>query len=197
MVAPAFLDPAIAAQSTFRAVLNATARPGTVASLRQPLAAPRPLSAAAGAIALTLCDQDSPIWLDTGLRSSPAVVEWLRFHTGARIVDDSGVAAFAFVSATRELPPFDRFSLGTPEYPDRSTTIVLQVQSLRQGACFVLTGPGIRQEQRIQVASLADDMIERLAANRRLFPCGIDLLLATETEVMTLPRSARLARGDR
>ena len=197
MVAPGFLDPVMAAQSTFRAVLDATARPGTVTRLAQPLSAPGPLSAGAGAIALTLCDQDTPIWLDARLRPSSAVAEWLRFHTGARIVDDPESAAFAFISAPQELPPFDRFNMGTPEYPDRSTTIVLQVASFQQGPSFVLTGPGIPHERRIQVASLPDDMAGRLAANRRLFPCGIDLLLATETEVMALPRSVRLVSGER
>jgi alpha-D-ribose 1-methylphosphonate 5-triphosphate synthase subunit PhnH len=197
MVAAAFPDPVMAAQSTFRAVLNATARPGTVARLEQPLSAPRPLSAGAGAIALTLCDQDTPVWLDTNLRSSPDVVEWLRFNTGARIVDNPGMATFALVTAPHALPAFDRFSLGTPEYPDRSTTIVLQVESLQRGQGFVLTGPGIRHEQHIRVTALPDDMAERLAANRRLFPRGVDLLLATETDVMALPRSVLFANGER
>lgn len=197
MVAAAFPDPVMAAQSTFRAVLNATARPGTVARLEQPLSAPRPLSAGAGAIALTLCDQDTPVWLDTNLRSSPDVVEWLRFHTGARIVDNPGMATFALVTAPHALPAFDRFSLGTPEYPDRSTTIVLQVESLQRGQGFVLTGSGIRHEQHIRVTPLPNDLAERLAANRRLFPRGIDLLLATETDMMALPRSVLFANGER
>jgi alpha-D-ribose 1-methylphosphonate 5-triphosphate synthase subunit PhnH len=197
MIAAAFLDPVTAAQSTFSAVLNATARPGTIVRLTQPLSAPRPLSAAAGAIALTMCDPDTPVWLDADLRSSPAVVEWLRFHTGARIIDEPADAAFAFVSAPDELPPFDWFGAGTPDYPDRSTTVVLLVQSFQQGSRFVLTGPGIRHEQQVQVAALPDDMPERLAANRRLFPRGIDLVLVTETDVMALPRSVRLIGGER
>lgn len=197
MIAPAFVDPVIAAQSTFRAVLSATARPGTVMRFEQPLSALEPLSAGAGAIALTLCDHDTPIWLDAQLRASSAVVEWLRFHTGARIIDDTGAAGFAFISAPHELPPFNRFSPGTPEYPDRSTTIVLQVQSFQQGPGFTLTGPGISHEQQIRVTTLPDDISERLAVNRHLFPCGIDLLLTTGTEVMALPRSVRLANGGR
>ncbi|HEY2136274.1 MAG TPA: phosphonate C-P lyase system protein PhnH [Xanthobacteraceae bacterium] len=195
MVAAAFLDPVMAAQATFRAVLDATARPGTVARLNQPLAAPPPLSAGAAAIALTLCDHDTPVWFDAVLRT-PAVLAWLRFHTGMRIIEDPGEAAFAFVGAPRALLPFDQFSLGTIEYPDRSTTVVLQLDSLRAGLSLLLTGPGIRDRQRLQAAQLPPDMPERLAANRRHFPRGVDILFATQTEVMALPRSVRIASGD-
>jgi alpha-D-ribose 1-methylphosphonate 5-triphosphate synthase subunit PhnH len=196
MVAAAFRDPVLAAQATFRAVLDATARPGTLAPLNQLLDAPPPLCAGAAAIALTLCDHDTPVWLDDVLRGSPPVLAWLRFHTAARIIDDPASAAFAFVGAPRTLLRFDRFSLGTTEYPDRSTTIVLQVDSLREGPSLVLAGPGIRDRQRIQAAPLPPDIAARLATNRALFPRGVDLLLATRTEIMALPRSVRVADGN-
>ena len=193
MIGSAFSDPVLAAQATFRAVLEATARPGTLARLAAPLAAPAPLSAGVAAVALTLCDQDTPIWLDPMLRKTPAVAEWLRFHTGARIVETPGSASFALAGAPAELPPFDRFNAGTLEYPDRSATIVLQVDSFREGPALRLSGPGIRQEQTVQIAPLPSDMVERLAANRRLFPRGVDLLLATETEIMALPRAVQVS----
>jgi len=194
MVAPAFPNPVFAAQATFRAVLDATARPGTIATLDEPLQPPAPFSAGAAAIALTLCDHDTPVWLDDGLRVR-AVLDWLRFHTGARIVDEPRLAAFALVSAPRDLPPFETFSRGTLEYPDRSTTIVLQVEELRRGRCLLLSGPGIRGKQRLHVEPLPDDLPERLAANARLFPRGVDLLLATETEIAALPRSTCVVDG--
>jgi alpha-D-ribose 1-methylphosphonate 5-triphosphate synthase subunit PhnH len=197
MIGPAFLDAVLDAQATFRAVLGAMARPGTVAQLKQPSDAPPPLAAGAAAIALTLCDQDTAVWLDPPLRASSAVLEWLRFHTAARLVEKPDSAAFAFVGVPDQLPPFDRFSLGTPEYPDRSTTIVLQVETLREGRRLFLRGPGIRGQRSMQAAPLPPDLPERLAANRRLFPRGIDLLFAAEAEVMALPRSVHVTAGDR
>jgi alpha-D-ribose 1-methylphosphonate 5-triphosphate synthase subunit PhnH len=197
MIEAAFSDPVLAAQATFRAVLDATARPGTVARLTQPLTAPSPLAAGVAAIALALCDQDTSVWLDPGLRGVPAVAEWLRFHTGARIVENPGTAAFALLSSSRDSPPFDRFNVGTLEYPDRSTTVVLQAESFRKGPSFTVTGPGIRVEQKVQITPLPSDMGERLAANRRLFPRGIDLLFATETEIMALPRAVHVLPGSK
>jgi alpha-D-ribose 1-methylphosphonate 5-triphosphate synthase subunit PhnH len=196
MVAAAFADPVLAAQATFRTVLDATARPGTVVTLGEPLAAPAPLAAGAGAIALTLCDHDTQIWLDPPLAVTPAVGEWLRFHTAARLAGDPAGAAYAFVADAQSLPRFEAFNLGTLEYPDRSTTIVIAVASFTEGARLVLTGPGIADERTIRVAGMPADILARLAENRRLFPRGVDLLLVCGSNIMALPRTTRVEAGD-
>jgi len=196
MVAAAFADPVLAAQATFRAVLDATARPGTTVTLSEPLAAPAPLAAGAAAIALTLCDHDTQVWLDPLLAAEPAVGEWLRFHTAARLTADPAGAAFAFVGDAPALPPFEAFNPGTLEYPDRSTTIAIQVASLARGARLMLSGPGIAGESMIHVDGLPADILARLAVNRRLFPRGVDLLLVCGSDIMALPRTTRVQAGD-
>lgn len=192
MRAAGFADPVIDAQSTFRAVLAATARPGTVWPVVAELAPPAPFSRAAAAIALTLCDQDTPVWLDAHLRAAEALTQWLRFHCGARIVEEPGAAAFAFAADGRALPDFARFNLGSTDYPDRSTTIVVLVDSLQSGLPLTLAGPGIRGQQMLCATPLPHDIEERLTHNRALFPRGVDLLLASADAVAALPRSVRL-----
>jgi alpha-D-ribose 1-methylphosphonate 5-triphosphate synthase subunit PhnH len=183
----------LTAQATFRAVLDAMAAPGTVRSIGATTATPAPLEAAAAAIALTLCDHDTPVWLDAALREGDQVAAWLRLHCGCRIVAESRAAAFAFVAVPRALPPLDAFCLGTPDYPDRSATIVLHVGSLHAGPPLALCGPGIRDRQVLRATGLPDDMPARLAANRALFPRGVDFILAAPDEIAALPRSVRLA----
>jgi alpha-D-ribose 1-methylphosphonate 5-triphosphate synthase subunit PhnH len=193
VLAAGFADPVLAAQSTFRAVLNATARPGSVWPIAAEVGPPAPLSRGAGAIALTLCDQDTPVWLDARLRATDAIAEWLRFHCGARIVDAPSASAFAFAGDGASLPDFGRFNLGSIDYPDRSTTIVISVESLQSGPPLLLTGPGIRGQQTLRAAPLPHDIAERLASTRELFPRGVDLLLVSADAVAALPRSVRLA----
>ncbi|HEY6255647.1 MAG TPA: phosphonate C-P lyase system protein PhnH [Xanthobacteraceae bacterium] len=192
MLAPAFDDPALASQAVFRTVMEATARPGLPRPLASKLAAPPPLSATAAAAALTLLDYETPFWLDSKLAAGE-VAPWLKFHTGAPLTENPAQAAFAFISDPAALPAFETFSLGSIEYPDRSTTLVVQVASLEHGDALSLSGPGIAGSQSFSAAPLPDDFRARLIANRALFPRGIDLILVSADAVAALPRSLRVA----
>ncbi len=131
-LAPGFADPVRDAQATFRAVLDALAHPGRIIELPVALAAPapKPLRDAAAAVALTLCDMDTPVWLDAGL---VGCADYLRFHCGAPLVPDPGTAHFAFIGDGLLLPSLDAFALGSDEYPDRSTTLIIEVADLQAG----------------------------------------------------------------
>jgi alpha-D-ribose 1-methylphosphonate 5-triphosphate synthase subunit PhnH len=190
MVFGGFVNPVLSAQSTFRVVLAATARPATMQPIAAKAAAPAPLSRSAAAVALTLCDYDTPVWLDAPLAKAD-VVEWFRFQCGAKIVAEPGAASFAFAAAPAELPPFESFKLGTPDYPDRSTTIVMLVKSFDAGAELIVAGPGMREPRALRADPLPGDVAERLARNHSLFPLGVDLLLVDEDRLAALPRSVR------
>jgi alpha-D-ribose 1-methylphosphonate 5-triphosphate synthase subunit PhnH len=193
-VAAGFAEPVLAAQATFRTVMNASARPGTVQRL-DGIGAPAPLSPTAAAIALTLLDYETPFWLDTPLAAAPEVARWISFHTGAPRTDDPANAAFAFVADSATAPPFAKFALGSAEYPDRSTTLVLQVDHLSEGDGFSLRGPGIAGAHRLAASPLPADFLARLAENRALFPRGVDVLLVCADAVAALPRSVHAAGG--
>ncbi len=194
-VAPAFLDPVIESQQVFRTVMNAFARPGTVHPLRVELAPPGPLSRTAGAIALALLDYETPVWLDPALAADSAIGDWLRFHTGAPVTSDSAEAAFAFVRDAAGLPPFDRFAQGTMEYPDRSATLVVQVDAFGAGVAIDLAGPGIAEMRSFAISPAPAGLAARLAENRARFPRGVDLIFVTDDSVAALPRSVRVLRG--
>ena len=81
---PGFADPVEEAQATFRAVLDAMARPGTLHRAGERLAPPVPLDQAAAAVLLTLVDNETPLWLDA---AAAAARDWLAFHCGATVVE--------------------------------------------------------------------------------------------------------------
>src|SRR5690348_14193487 len=193
-VAAGFAEPVLAAQTTFRTVMDAMARPGTVQSLTG-VAAPAPLSPTAAAIALTLLDYETPFWLDAPLAAAGEVARFISFHTGARVTGDPADAAFAFVAAPAAAPPFASFAQGTLEYPDRSTTLVLEVAQLAEGKGMVLCGPGILGTRRLAASPLPADFLAQLAENRTRFPRGVDILLASADAVAGLPRSLHVAGG--
>ena len=190
-----FADPVLQSQTAFRAVMDALANPGTVQKVVTPHSMQSSIQAELASILLTLSDHDTSIWLDDRLRADSAVLEFVNFHSGAPVVREPGRAVFAFATGAEHLPRFDQFNLGTQEYPDRSTTIVLAVPALEGGAALITRGPGIKDHGHISPVGLPEDFVAQWAANRELFPRGIDLLLVADGAVMGLPRSTRIAEG--
>jgi alpha-D-ribose 1-methylphosphonate 5-triphosphate synthase subunit PhnH len=195
MRATAFPEPVLTSQAVFRAVMDALARPGEVRALTRSHGAPAPLSGTAAAVLGALLDYETPVWLDPALSAVPAVAEWIRFQTGAGVTTDPQQASFAVSAEPERLPPFDRFALGTDEYPDRSTTLVLQVRGFDRGERLLLSGPGIAARAHFAAEPLPAGLPERLAANRALFPRGVDLIFVGPDSVAALPRSVVVERG--
>lgn len=187
-----FADPVFNAQTVFRAVMDAMARPGSVQPLPTLARPPAPLSATAGAIALALCDNDTPLWLDPGLHASAAIGSWLGFHTGAPLANTPADAHFAFVATPAEMMSLDGFSQGTQDYPDRSTTLILHVSDLTSGAPLLLEGPGIETTATIAPAQMPRHFIEQWKQNTKRFPRGVDIILATADGIACLPRTTRI-----
>jgi len=188
-----FADGVVSAHSTFRSVMDAMARPGSVQKIVAAVGTPWPLMPGTAAIALTLFDHDTPIWLDRRMSETPEVANWLKFHSGAPVVTDPSVCGFAVVVDGATLPDLERFSFGTAEYPDRSTTLILQVESLTQGCAYELRGPGINGAVVLRAKTEPKDLFERLAINATLFPRGIDVVLVSDDEIVAIPRTTRLA----
>jgi alpha-D-ribose 1-methylphosphonate 5-triphosphate synthase subunit PhnH len=186
-----FADKVLSAQSTFRSVMDAMARPGRVQHIAPAAGTPGVMMRGAAAIALTLFDHDTPIWLDQRMSETSDVAKWLKFHTGAPVVEDSSVCSFALIGDADALPPLDRFSFGSNEYPDRSATLILQVESLTQGPAFELRGPGIDGATNL-LATIPADLFERLSINQALFPRGIDVVLVHDDSIVAIPRTTRL-----
>jgi alpha-D-ribose 1-methylphosphonate 5-triphosphate synthase subunit PhnH len=189
---PGFADKVKSAQSTFRSVMDAMARPGSAVRIVPGAGAPLPMMRGTAAIALTLFDHDTPIWLDAMMSETTEVARWLKFHTSAPVLRDSSISSFALIGDPTALPGLDRFSFGSNEYPDRSTTLILQVESLTEGVALELRGPGIDGAAIMQATIQPLDLFERLAINARLFPRGIDVVLVADDAVVAIPRTTRL-----
>ncbi|QWG11155.1 phosphonate C-P lyase system protein PhnH [Bradyrhizobium sediminis] len=192
-----FADKVLSAQTIFRSVMDAMARPGSVRKIASVTGAPPAMMCGTAAIAMTLFDHDTPLWLDPQMSETSDVGKWLRFHTGAPVIADSAICSFALIADARALPALDRFAFGSAEYPDRSTTLILQVQSLTQGTAFELRGPGIDGTAILRAALQPVDLFERLAINAALFPRGIDVVLVADDAIVAIPRTTRVAaKGD-
>jgi alpha-D-ribose 1-methylphosphonate 5-triphosphate synthase subunit PhnH len=187
---PGFADPVDGAQRTFRAALDAVARPGRIRRLDVELAPPEPLDPATAAVALALFDLDTRIWTD--LPHDSEAVRWCRFHCGAPITRNPKEADFALVLRPGEMPDLDRFHPGTDRRPETGATLLVQVAALEGGPARRLTGPGIRDEETFSPDGPDASFWEKRKRQTDAFPLGVDILFTQGRRLAALPRSTRI-----
>lgn len=185
-----FSAPVADAQRVFRLVLDALVHPGRIVTVPPDILPSNDscLSDAAAAVALTLLDLETAIWLDAGLGHAAA---FLRFHTGSPVVQQPKASHFAFVGDWRSLPPLSIFALGEEDYPDRSTTLVLEVPRLEDHGPLTLRGPGIWDSAHIDTGLNAAFWRAR-GTLASMFPLGLDLLFTCGRRLAALPRTTRV-----
>lgn len=190
-----FADPVHDSQKVFRTALDALARPGRIAQIAATLESPAPLLATSASLLLALADYETTVWLDDALAEAAEVGNFIRFHTGAPLTRIRREADFAVIAAPLAMPPLASFAQGTPEYPDRSTTLIVQVGSLANDR-WLFAGPGIPGRLSFSAAPLPADFPRQLADNRARFPRGVDVVFVTREEIAALPRSCRIVEGN-
>ena len=183
-----FDNQVLGSQACFRAALQALSRPGHVVPIDVALEGPAPLGAATTALCLCLLDTDTRVWLDP-LADTPAVRSYLRFHCGCPLVREPHAARFAVVTDPSACPSLDAFDIGDEQYPDQSATVICQLAALTGGEEVILSGPGVNGETAVTPRGLSEDFAAQWAANRALFPQGVDMFFTANDQIMGLPRS--------
>ncbi|MBX2854054.1 MAG: phosphonate C-P lyase system protein PhnH [Rhodobacteraceae bacterium] len=180
-------DASIQLSQMFRASLEALSRPGTPRPLAFD-AAPAPLSPAAAALIWTVSDADAPIWVAPS-RQSTEIEQFIRFRTGVAPLAAPEGAAF-FIGRWDELAE-SPMSLGSPEYPDRSTTLIIEVDGFAAGLGASLSGPGLAQPAPLSVDGVDYRFWPFVERNAALFPLGVDMFLCASDQIVGLPRSTQ------
>jgi alpha-D-ribose 1-methylphosphonate 5-triphosphate synthase subunit PhnH len=178
-----FDNPPVASAQAFRAAMNAMARPGEVQDIAG-ATPPKGISAAGGSLILTLCGPETGIYLAPGA-DTPELRGWIAFHTGAPVVAPE-VADFA-LGSWQALTPLTQYRIGTPEYPDRSATLIVELEGFGSPNAE-LRGPGIKETAELALPELA-----AFQANAMLYPLGVDFYFTAGSQVAALPRSTQVS----
>ncbi|KPB02611.1 phosphonate C-P lyase system protein PhnH [Ahrensia marina] len=190
-----FREPVFDAQKVFNAIMNAMARPGTIADLPELTTAPQPFSNTTAAIITALCDADTVLWLDEVAAQNEALKEWITFHTAAPQKQQKSEAMFAVLTDKNMSLELADFAQGSQEYPDRSTTLIIQVEKLEAGRGLSLSGPGIKDTCALDIQGLPEEFLDQWRQNNARFPCGVDVILVSETSLACLPRTTKISQG--
>lgn len=191
-----FRQPVFDAQGVFRVVLDALARPGKIMPLAPRTKPPKPMPALVADILCALADQETPVLLCPPLAKTPTVAGWLRFQTGAPSTAIAADATFVAAPAPDALPPLSQLAAGTADYPDRSATVLVAVESLERGRPVTLSGPGIKGHRPFAPAGVPLVLWQQLQANHMLYPRGIDVIFASASAIAGLPRSTAIEIGE-
>ena len=186
-------DPVLGSQAIFRAMLEALSRPGI--SVQVPalgVEGPDALPQEVLTLLVSICDHDTPIWLEQPLRAAP-LARWLAFHCSAPTTVDPIQASFAVLrGSSARSAMLDQFAQGDVRYPERSTTVIFTCDDLTAGAPIALTGPGVEARLTIRPSGLPGDFLAMAQANHEMFPRGVDILLVAGAQMVGLPRSTKL-----
>lgn len=184
---PGFHHPVHDAARTFRTLLDAMARPGTIKAPPVALTPPAPMGTAMAATLLTLCDTDTPIALvgDLGTQQTRTFVG---FHTGAPLCEAVVDAQFVFSQTNVALTTMRQ---GDQDFPDRSTTLIQEVSSL-EGDGHVLKGPGIDGTRAFGTQLFDAAFLDEWRQNTMRFPLGVDLILTCGDRLAALPRTTQI-----
>lgn len=194
-----FASPVHEAQQCFRTVLHAISSPCTLHAL--PVLPPQPeaggaFSAGMAALALALCDGETPLWLQPELATEP-LRRYLRFHCGAVFAPSPECAAFAFIASPEVMPSLSAFCQGTAMYPETSTTVIIAT-SFAGASGLVAQGPGIGgahgKQRPVPVADLPERFWQQWQENNRSFPLGVDVICIENTTDAAMPRIMGLPR---
>jgi len=183
----AFADPVADAQGVFRLALAAMSEPGTVHETTVPASAPDMLAPATYALCLTLCDNDTPVWLAPAL-DAPDLRANLAFHCASPVVRDPGHAMFAFLTLD-DLGQLDRFNAGNDRDPHDACTVIIQLGSLSGGRDTHWQGPGICGGREMHLPVPASFWTQRASL---AFPRGLDFFFTAGRQLAGLPRSTRV-----
>lgn len=175
------IDPVHDTRTAFRALCDATSRPGTVTDVGT--------TPADHAILATLVDHEVRTWTDDGALRS-ALESQGRF--------DPSEPAEADLLHTRGRPDWDvrECSRGSLVEPSEGATVVYRVDDLEGGSdsaltTVELTGPGVDGTRRLGVGLPAGEL-ERLREAQSTYPRGVDAYLTSEGHAAAIPRSNEL-----
>ncbi|MGE0687715.1 MAG: phosphonate C-P lyase system protein PhnH [Dehalococcoidia bacterium] len=178
-------------QQTFRVLLNAMARPGSIDTV--------PLHEAGGEHAAVLSVIESLVDHEVTFAVLPEradLVDLILRQTGSRAAAID-IAGYVICDAASLSEAFDWASEGTLEYPDQGATIICSVKGIAEDCDLTLRGPGIKDVTFLAVEGFDDAALALFSECNAQPPLGLDVIfVAPDGRVACLTRYTRIERRE-
>ena len=188
---PGLKDPVHSSVEIFRLLTNVMSKPGSVEKLPDICGHPENLSQATAAVLLSLADMDTSLYLAREL-DHPISRGFLTLHTGVKMLEAATNADFVLATQETDIAQYQDLPVGDPQYPDQSATLILQVNEIQGSKKISLSGPGIKDKKTIMFPDLTGNFFAWREMKNSRYPCGIDVIFASSSELMAIPRTTKL-----
>jgi alpha-D-ribose 1-methylphosphonate 5-triphosphate synthase subunit PhnH len=183
-------DPALGSHQTFRALFAAMERPGQIVTIHENPDAPDVFNSASAATCLTLLDYETPVWTDVDWMS-PAIY-WLQFDCESSVVTEPCMANFAIVTKPASMPDLDYFRVGRYGYPEKATTMIVQVDDIVPGAYNTYSNIFFDRTAQLELRGVPDKFWNQWQYISGLYPLGIDIFFTCDDVLISLPKINRI-----
>ena len=182
------------AQSQFRVLLDAMARPGKINYLKDlPISVPEGLNKSSGIIAFSLLNTDTHFFVAQRAQSE-TIIDYIYLNTHAAI-GSVDTADYVFIDGQENAELLHHTKTGSLNYPEDSASIiidVIEISPTHQNASLQikLKGPGIETEKTVFVKGINKEILEIAQEQNSEFPKGIDLIITDKKNaILCIPRS--------
>jgi len=181
-------------QRIFRALVKASSYPGTIQELgdiAKKMNLEIPLSRGALLLSLTLLDRE--VNFHTPQKELAQSLSRLTYSPS---VEARNAEFIVIPQGCRSAELISSACRGTLINPHKGATIILEVDSLEERGHWILRGPGIKTENRVNIKG-SDEWLKPRNESTREFPLGVDLYLVDHrAALMVLPRTTVIRREE-
>lgn len=183
-------------QIIFRQIMGSFARPGLPVEI-SPLVKPSPEFdvSVAGSLLMALMETGTALYLPNEAQISNWA-NYLKFHTSCVLTPECQNAEFIWIQDGAHLPSLLSCALGSVEFPETSSTLIIDVNGIEINSesmdAKVWTGPGIKEPIQIDIQGISTAFWREREELRQMYPCGVDVIFCSSTQIVSLPRSTRI-----
>jgi alpha-D-ribose 1-methylphosphonate 5-triphosphate synthase subunit PhnH len=187
---PAFENPELGSEQTFRAILEAMVQPGLLVKINHNLSISDSVNTASAAVCLTLLNAQTLLWSDLDWGST--AISWFEFHCRCSVVTEPCMAHFALITQPTSMPLLDDFKIGEDKHPASAATLIIQVEGFNDPNVKILGGPGIKSATPFAPAGVPKNFWEQWQLQAALFPLGVDIFFTCNDILAALPRTTQI-----
>ena len=185
-------------QSSYRKLLNCMARPGLIENIQEEsekLDINVKFYNATMILMLMLLDGEVSYKIVTDRKIEITnIASQMTFSNQAQAQNADFIFILSDASPQSIVDAFRCAKIGDLVNPNKSSTIIFEIEDLLKGQELALIGPGIENTNYVKVQSLGDWIEERDKLNTE-YPLGIDIIfIDPASNIMCLPRTTKISK---